>query len=111
MERHPEYKYCINRISERDSWVFISDKDESGWGRHIYDPWSEENNDGPCEFMDRIKERNHWDIVKVGRLEYRFKQDTIGMIIQWDDLFGLVVTLDDREKLDEAVQFLNEYME
>lgn len=111
MKRHPEYKYCINYINKEDFWIFISDKGESGWGENVFDPWSDEIDDGPIEFIERIKERNQWDIEKVGRLQYRFIQDTIGMVFQWDDLFGLVVVVEDRDRLGEVLQFLGEYME
>lgn len=39
---------------------------------------------------------NQWDIEKVGRLQYRFIQDTIGMVFQWDDLFGLELQIGSR---------------
>ena len=109
MDRHPEYKYVLEQIDEKDSWIFIGDKDQSGWGKIVYDMWDSDKDSGPVEFLLRIKERNNWDIEKVGDLQYRFKQDKIGLTFQWDDLFGFVVAIGDWNRRDEAVRFLNDY--
>ena len=111
MDRHPEYKYYIEDISEENSWLYIGDKEQSGWGRHVYDTWSELKDDGPIELLLRIKEQNQWELEEVDWLQYRFKQDDIGMIFQWDDLFGLVVIIDNWNKIEEAIVFLKKYME
>ncbi len=111
MKRHPEYKYRIDRLSEKDSWIFISDKDHSGWEDCVFDTWSRDRDAGPLELILRIKERNHWDAENVGMQQYCFRQDEIGMVFQWDDLFGFVVIIEDWNRLDEAVHFLNGYFD
>ena len=111
MKRHPEYKYIIDRISEKDSWIFIRDKDQSGWGDSIFDAWDDSMDAGPVELLLRIKDRNHWDVEKVGMQQYRFRQDEIGMVFQWDDLFGLVIIIEDWDRLDEEESFLSDYFE
>ena len=45
MKRHPEYKYRIDRLSEKDSWIFISDKDHSGWEDCVFDTWSRDRDE------------------------------------------------------------------
>lgn len=109
MNRHPEYKYHIERIREKDSWIFISDKEDSGWGRRVLDAWDDEKDDGPTEFILRIKEDNNWNVEKMGEMRYRFKQDDFEMIFQWDDLFGFVVSVEDESKLNATVQFIKQY--
>ena len=109
MSRHSEYKYKLDHISEQDSWIIIGDKEQSGWGNLVYDIWDDDTDAGPVEFILRIKDRTQWDIEKVGDLQYRFKQDDIGLIFQWDDLFGFVVVIDNWNRVDEAVRFLSDY--
>ena len=109
MERHPEYKYYIERISENDSWLFIGDRNHSGWGTKVFDAWDEDKDTGPIEYILRIKEQNQWDIEKVKDLQYRFEQDELGTIFQWDDLFGFVAVIKDWDRLNEVLDFLSVY--
>ena len=110
MDRHPEYKYYIRHIDKKNRWIYIDDKDKSGWGDRLFD-WSDyEGYSGPVEFILRIKEANQWFVDKAGDVQYRFEQDNIGMVFQWDDLFGFVVIVRNRNRVDEVIEFLNRYM-
>ena len=111
MERHPEYKYYIQHIDEKNRWIYIFDKDKSGWGEKVFDWSDEEESNGPIEFILRIKDANGWHVEEVGDGQFRFKEDNLGMVFQWDDLFGFVVIVEDLSRVDEVMEFMKNYME
>ncbi len=110
MDRHPEYKFYIRHIDEKNKWIYIDDKDMSGWGESVFDWSDDERDNGPVEFILRIRDANRWIVDKVGDGQYRFRQDDLSMVFQWDDLFGFVVSVEDWSRVDEVIVFLNQYM-
>lgn len=106
MNRHPEYKYRVGQINTEEHWINIEDKDDSGWGKLARDPWEDDNERGALEFILRVKDKTGWDIEKVGDWQYRFKQDELGIIYQWDDLFGFVILYKDASVLNKTLEFI-----
>jgi len=109
MERHPEYKYKIGRLAPKESWIYIEDMNDSGWGKEIFDFWSDEKDDGPVEFLLRIKEENNWNIKKVEPFGYQFIEDELEMEFLWDDLFGFTIQIKDWYMLGKVLDFLKLY--
>ena len=99
--RHPEYRYECgkSRKTGGEYWTDIVDKDNSGWGESVFDMWDDSNEDGPVEFIQRIKEENGWTVIDLGMGRYSFAEDKSKMVFQWDDLFGFVIVVDSEKKL------------
>lgn len=105
MTRHPEYKYQVGKSFENKRWIHIEDLENSGWGKEVLDCWSDIKDDGPMEFILRVKDKYNWTVIEVGELQYSFIEDKLNLIFQWDDLFGFVIVVDDIDKV-EAVKEL-----
>ena len=105
MDRYPEYRYTCGEIKETEGeiWIYIHDKDDSGWEKLLFDFWED---DGPVELMLRIKESNNWTVVDMGMGRFTFEEDKQKLIFQWDDLFGLAVVVDDIEKVEYVRAFI-----
>ena len=112
MTRFPQFKYRIGHIENDVNWILITDPNDTDWGNSLFDSWADDEEQcmGPVEFLLRIQEKTHWTIKKAGLLQYKFEEDPLQMIFQMDDLFGFAV-LTDKENLDQAISFLQEYME
>lgn len=111
MERHPEYKYKIGRLEPKASWICIEDMNASGWGKEIFDTWSDERDNGSVEFLLRIKEENNWSIKNVEPFKYQFIEDELEMVFQWDDLFGFTIQIKEWNMLGRVLDFLKSYVE
>lgn len=111
MERHPEYKYHIKRITREHSsiWLFIDDLEDTGWGHEIFDWTSDDQYTGPIELLNRIQEKERWTIKEVGDGQYCFIEDGHHMVFQMDDLFGLVLIVNN-EKYEEVLQYLKMFL-
>ena len=113
MERHPEYRYRIDRIVEdvnEETWIYIGDSDHSGWGENLVDWTCYNPNSGAIELLARIRECEGWNVKETGDSQYSFGEMT-EMMFQWDDLFGLIVIVKEKNKVSEALNFLRKYTE
>lgn len=109
MDRHPEYRYSIGHINAEEYWIYIEDKDGSGWGKLARDPWEDDNKSGALEFIIRVKDKTGWDIEEVSEWQYRFKQDKLEIIYQWDDLFGFVILYKNQATLNKTLEFIESF--
>lgn len=106
--RHPEFQYSI-ADTNKGTWIYIEDPCDTGWGKDVFDWTSDDSDTGPIELLLRIKDRTHWNLEEIGDRQYRFKEDSLGLIFQWDDLFGFVVIIQNNEHYQSAVSFLEKY--
>lgn len=111
MNRHAEFEYRIERITDELSeiWIFISDNG-SGWYEDIFDWTCDEQFNGPIELLKRIQESENWNINNVGELQYSFEEDCNHLKFQMDDLFGFVIVLEDANKYEDSMIFLKKYI-
>ena len=107
MNRHPEYKYKVKRTN--GLWIYLEDADNSGWGREVFDWTSDKTDNGPVELMLRIKDKTGWHLVDLGDNQYKFSEDRLEIIFQWDDLFGFVIVISDTTKQKPVIDFLEEF--
>ncbi|HPX33074.1 MAG TPA: hypothetical protein PLT36_06180 [Erysipelotrichaceae bacterium] len=110
-KRNLEFKYCIGTTSDEGDLVRISIKDvnESGWERNLFDCTSDEQFEGPIEFLKRIRDQEKWTINSLGQLRYSFEEDKNNIIFQFDDLFGFVLQVNKEKFNDEVLNFINKY--
>ena len=107
MNRHPEYRYTIGNTE--NLWIYVEDMGDSGWGSDVFDWSSENSNTGPLELLLRIRDKTGWTIEEVGPTQYKFMEDSLGLIYQWDDLFGFVIIAQSLNHLYPAKRFLGDY--
>jgi len=108
--RHPEYEYRIGHVTrDTQAWIFILDN-KSGWSAELSDWTSDEQFSGPMEFLKRIHDREHWNFVEHGVLQYCFIEDPYHVIFQMDDLYGFVAIVNDNLLYKGAIEFLQKYM-
>ncbi len=69
--------------------------------------WGEE---GPVEFLTRIKEHTGWTIKHLKYGQYTFNEDPLGLVFWWDDLFGFTITVPDWDRLQDALDFLKPFL-
>ena len=110
MKRYLEYQYKIGKVNKEALWIYIEDANNSGWGEEIFEFFSDAKDAGPVEFLLRIKDYNNWNIEKVGNLQYRFIEDSLNLIFQWDDLFGFIIQFEDWKQVDNVIRFLEDYL-
>ncbi|MGN0655426.1 MAG: hypothetical protein ACI4KR_01400 [Ruminiclostridium sp.] len=109
MKRHPEYEYEIGKKDPESSWIYIKDKNESGWEKLLFDYSQEDNFAGQVEFLLHIKEKYNWNIEEAEPFGYQFVEDNLKMVFHWDDLFGFTVSVEDWQKSDKVLNFLREF--
>lgn len=62
------------------------------------------------ELLKRIQVNEKWTIKKVGELQYEFDEDPNNLLFQADELFGLVILINDMKKYDRAIRFIKKYV-
>jgi len=92
-----EYHYKITRISEEEQWIFISSDDK----------WDREEPDSFICLLQRIKQAMNSEIIALGDTRYKFTNDSLNLIFQWDSLFG--ITVEYRNKV-KTIQFLSDFL-
>jgi hypothetical protein len=75
----------------------------------LFDCTSDEQFEGPIEFLKRIRDQEKWTINSLGQLRYSFEEDKNNIIFQFDDLFGFVLQVNKEKFNDEVLNFINKY--
>lgn len=94
-----DYIYDILNINETEHWITISSNDE----------WIYEEPDSFIAFVKRIREKVKGNIEDIGQCRYKIENDGLGLIYQWDEVFGISVIYPAEVAKDEAVSFLEQF--
>ena len=97
------YSYKITSINEKERWIYIEDENPDEEIEWLMEP------DGFINLVNKITNNDKSKIVEVGNIQYRITTDTLDLIYQWDDLFGIVVIYGEKENKDEVVGYLKKY--
>ena len=72
--------FKIIKVSEKDHWIFL-----------YYDEWDDEDSDSFIELLKLVRDDLGGKLKDLGMDRYTFENDPLGLIYQWDSLFGIVV--------------------
>lgn len=95
-----DYKYKILHINKNERWITIISNDELDL----------EEPDAFIYFVKMIQKDVNGSIENIGNIQYRIINDGLGLVYQWDGLFGISVIYPENVKEYQAVEFLNKYM-
>lgn len=99
-EKGMDYKYKILQVNESERWITIISDDE----------FDMEETDAFIYFVKMIQKDVNGKIEDVGDIRYRIAGDGMGLVYQWDDLFGITVTYPENVTKVQAIKFLSKYM-
>ena len=95
-----EYNYhFISNNTDKSSWLLIGSDDE--WD--FYEP------DAFHFLVQKIKDEVNGSILEIGDYQYKIDGDDLGLIYQWDSLFGICVICPSRFMRREAMAFLERF--
>ena len=86
--------FKITHVSEESRWIFL-----------YYDEWDVEESDSFIELLKLVRNDLKGELKDLGMDRYTFDNDPLGLIYQWDSLFGIVVEY--RDDKIAALEYLN----
>ena len=94
------YQYRIWSINDSERWIYIRSDDSNDC----------EDPDSFIYLVKAIQKDVGGDVVEVGASQYMVSGEKLGLVYQWDGVFGITVVYPSNTTKERAVAFLNKYM-
>ena len=95
-----DYKYELRGINEKDRWIHVTSNDD----------FDAEEPDAFFYLVKSIQKGIGGDVVSVGWYQYKISGDKMGLVYQWDGVFGITVIYPPNVTKEQVVDFLSRYM-
>jgi len=92
------YYYKINRVDEKEKWIFIHHED---WDKI----------DAFVNLLKSIENECSGKVVEVGDWQYKVEGSSFDLIYQWDDCFGSVTIYHRPAQKEPAIAFLQTHFD